>query len=1322
MNKTKRHRRKKQHTIKQKKLTHYVTVSRVKEKKNNCSRRKNTHTSGGGLLRLKKTITKKKIATPLVKLFSVLSSSVKNNFIWFIKKSLNFSDKLSSLYKYLKKKGAGAHKEHDKNVQFYPPATEQDIECIVFFALHHKQLQYPLILKSKATKKQLVTNISNSCELRGVLKQLQRNHRETSNIHKSTHIAHICQEATLNSLLFQEHDKTPQVFSFITELSQPQINSILQFKRNKQRVQQFRLNIANRIIPYVANMNNLHQFNMVDIVDKLNISSSEKKLCMVSTGTINAATFLLLKNQSGNNIIEQETFIFENEHDALDIMNSFTSQTRQALKLVKEANSEHMHSHQKIPHQTSFNMKLHSVIVYDDTQQMNIEIHINDILLKPTGSGNYIETKTECNWFSVSEENDILDEYKNHFTTRACEYVLNKVYYKNKSSSKQHSKILRHFYDIKKKIPVSVSEIEKNQSPYVTIYPHNKNTPPKSQLTDTDHGFRVSKSRVYCKILMDCGIESFIPYQFVKHKNLVAAGTPVVDPAARVVAGTPVVDTDPSDKPAPKIEYELQEWTPPIMIGVGHVFSYSGRHIVLDIDPSCTTNLMCHTYGIINYLIRYNKGIRRKQQRTNDITNSETPLCIIVPPPKQASIISIVPTILHNHNCFNSSKRFLLAQSQDISFVHCRNGPVVSIELMLNEDCDALNQYSDMWESFRNCLDGTVKLCDDVRNIQFSLFASFFCVFTNGKTTENNNKMFDEQYVKSLVVDRLTKHKSDYETDTIDIDTLCEKIKQNELNANHIALQALSDAFQCILKLHVFSIEHGNIDIITVSPSSSSPLSKSNETYCLAMVLSNGFFYFHPLISTHTKTQEPTPSDTALSLKNYFHTRNIANINITPHALNSVDHIIQSNHIWLVSFHNILIAHNYYAIDPKSAWWYKSKKKKFVKAKKNNKTQKITDEVYTQFFPENPDEYFDHAEAKRLPYGAIEVYYLRKTYKPKQEHIKTIVSKASLFEPYYPTPDEIHEWNENKHGTESVEVEWEMTLDGLQTSMFSDADVNNIIKVLSTHLQIDKANIYVNLSGINKAQQVCVEIICVFTKDKHTAHLTKTLQQTVTNRVFLNNFNTDMQTRFQINDIISTITKPPTTKQTQIKWGCVDYKAVKKGFFKAVAISGSVKGDDGVYASIQLQPDSVISLSSYGQFRVVTLHPGESRRFDLKYVVAWNELCKLKWMSKYQNTGLQRIALGIDFFLSNIEFTNMHHTEDTYIICQTVPSPHWNFLRWRFMQMLMAITLGLAGGGIFTIGIYPMLLEIPLVALMANAIKDTPLQKFLNNFKFVKNF
>ena len=85
------------------------------------------------------------------------------------------------------------------------------------------------------------------------------------------------------------------------------------------------------------------------------------------------------------------------------------------------------------------------------------------------------------------------------------------------------------------------------------------------------------------------------------------------------------------------------------------------------------------------------------------------------------------------------------------------------------------------------------------------------------------------------------------------------------------------------------------------------------------------------------------------------------------------------------------------------------------------------------------------------------------------------------------------------------------------------------------------------------------------------------------------------------------------------------------------------------------------------------------RKLSLKRI----EDCQLKWMRKYKNNGAQRVSLGIDFLISNVQFTNVHPTLDTHVICQTTESPHWGYLKWRITQ---ALTLGAAGSGLFALG------------------------------------
>ena len=602
-------------------------------------------------------------------------------------------------------------------------------------------------------------------------------------------------------------------------------------------------------------------------------------------------------------------------------------------------------------------------------------------------------------------------------------------------------------------------------------------------------------------------------------------------------------------------KYELQEWSPPILLGVGHVFSYSGRHIRMDMEFDWK-NLFCHFYGITNYLIRFNKDIRRKKLITSSLEDKyrdePTPICIVVPPKGHNSILSIVKEVVLE-STVKHSHRLFLSQNQDVSIMHCRNGPVVSIELFVNSEQDNINEFDSIWELYHRLLPKSL-IFDYGAHADIPTYRLFDAISTAIKTHVQD----EDDFKIKLDVSK-----------TVDAKTL---------------LQLVSTRFN--LQIYVYQCEYerpkyAELEYECIKPNSEaykkmngidkSSYSTPTPIYLAEVQYKNTHFYHR--LQCHA---DYSPSKYTLKSN-----KQLSSIIPQPyHPLNVLENVIQDNHMWCISYHNILLAYNYLNIEPRTAWWNKTQVSKYATLKNPKSTP---DDVNLQFFPSQILDYYTFAKCKYLPFGMIEVeYHKRPTVQQNDNKLVIVVTtKSQNYCPYVPNEAEIKQYN----------------------------------------------NVYVSESSKEKAIPYG---------------------------------------RFKFSDFKSSAVR----------------KIAKTGF--------AVNGDDGVYASIKLQDNAVVTLCSLGQFRIVTLHPGESRRFDMKYVVAFNENCQLKWMRKYKNNGAQRVSLGIDFLISNVQITNIHPTLDTHVICQTTESPHWGYIKWRLTQ---ALTLGVAGGGLFALGAVPMSLK-----------------------------
>lgn len=583
-------------------------------------------------------------------------------------------------------------------------------------------------------------------------------------------------------------------------------------------------------------------------------------------------------------------------------------------------------------------------------------------------------------------------------------------------------------------------------------------------------------------------------------------------------------------------KYELQEWTPPILLGVGHVFSYSGRHIRMDMNFDWK-NLLCHFYGITNYLIRFNKGIRTKVSKTalteNAHDRQSTPICIVVPPKGHNSILSIVNEVSLESTVINED-RLVLAQNQDISIAHCRTGQAVSVELFVNHGNDTINNLDSLWESLHRLLlqeDESLSFDYDAHAYipTYSLYDAIgTLVYPNIKDEDDFNITFDIGPTKD-------------------------------------AYDLLQDVSTKINRtIFVFYCE-GNEELkckkITPNP-------ENNPIY-LVVVKHNHKRLYHRLKCDDMYS----PSKDVL-----VDSMPLTTTNPKEHLLNVLENIIKDNHMWCISFHNILLAYNFLSIEPRTAWWNKTSKDRYVKLEQHQTPPEIT----LQFEDNEMKNYLPFGKCKYLPFGYIEVVYHRDQNKENtNKNVVVVTTKASFYRPHVPNETEI------------------------------------------------------------------------------------------------TNYNLVYETR--------------SSAAKGIPFGRFKFSDFKSAAVQSYAKTGfAVNGDDGIYASIKLQDNAVVTLCSLGQFRIVTLHPGESRRFDMKYVVAFNENCQLQWMRKYKNNGVQRVSLGIDFLISNVQFTNVHPTLDTHVICQTTESPHWGYLKWRITQ---ALTFGAVGGGLFAIGAVPMSLK-----------------------------
>ena len=675
-------------------------------------------------------------------------------------------------------------------------------------------------------------------------------------------------------------------------------------------------------------------------------------------------------------------------------------------------------------------------------------------------------------------------------------------------------------------------------------------------------------------------------------------------------------------------KYELQEWSPPILLGVGHVFSYSGRHIRMDMEFDWK-NLFCHFYGITNYLIRFNKDIRKKQSRTElkkeKHTEDSTPICIVVPPKGHNSILSIVnkvsleSTVRNKHrlvlaqnqdvsivnkgregqqlalaaapqtcsstgigtgsastsasgaaaartaaaepseaaeaapaaagvgrpdsvnkvsleSTVRNKHRLVLAQNQDVSIAHCRNGQVVSVELFVNRGKDKLNELDDLWELLHRLLsqENESLSFDYDTHADIPTYSLYDAICRDIQMNIQDEDDFNIKFKIAV---------------TKDASNLLQEVS-NELNRTIYVYSCVDDTLTC---------------------KSIKPTGTTDSTPIYLVVVQHNHKLLYHRLKCNDSNYSPSKAEPVSSTP-------LSTMNPNKHPLDVLENIIKDNHMWCISFHNILLAYNFLSIEPRTAWWNKTSKDRYAKLK----LKEPKPEIILQFGHNEMKNYLFFGKCKYLPFGYIEVVYHRDQRKENTNtDVVVVTTKASFYEPFIPNKTEIKEYN----------------------------------------------------------------------------------------RTY----------------------EPPSSGAKGIPFGRFKFSDFKSRAVQSYAKTGfAVNGDDGIYASIKLQDNAMVTLCSLGQFRIVTLHPGESRRFDMKYVVAFNENCQLQWMRKYKNNGAQRVSLGIDFLISNVQFTNVHPTLDTHVICQTTESPHWGYLKWRITQ---ALTLGAAGGGLFALGAVPMSLK-----------------------------